>query len=241
MTDACGSRPLVRLLHTSDIHVAAAGDRAVAALQAVVDRALEAEVDVVVIAGDLFDSARVDDRALQQTIGELARLERLTVVIPGNHDCVETPSIWQRVDLSAAGDHVRFAGDPAGERLVFEHLGLAMWARGIERHEPAHRPLEGCAAPDPAYWNVVVTHGHYVSRGELSDRSSTITQDEIGQLGCDYLALGHWHRFVDVSEAGVTAYYSGSPSEPPGESPTVNVVTLHPETGVEVERLPVAP
>ena len=231
-------RPTVRLLHTSDIHVA--GDEVSAgALEAVVDTAIESEVDVVLIAGDLFDHARLADEVVEQTLAELARLEQPAIVIPGNHDCVEAPSIWQRVNLAVAGDHVRFAGDPAGERLLFEELALAVWARGIERHEPRHRPLNGYVAADPGYWDVVVTHGHYVPTGEASDRSSPITQDEIGQLGCDYLALGHWHRFLDVSEGGVTAFYPGSPSESRGEIPTVNVVTLHPDEGVGVERRPI--
>jgi DNA repair protein SbcD/Mre11 len=232
-------RPVVRLLHTSDIHVAG-DDLSAGALRAVIDTAVDSDVDVVLIAGDLFDHARIDDGVVERTVVQLARLEQPVIVIPGNHDCVEVPSIWQRADLSAAGNHVRFVGEPAGERLVFEDLALEVWARGIERHEPRHRPLDGYQPADPGYWSVVVTHGHYVATGEQSDRSSPITQDEIGQLGCDYLALGHWHRFLDVSEGGVTAFYPGSPSDVRGEKPTVNVVTLHPETGVAVERRPIS-
>jgi DNA repair exonuclease SbcCD nuclease subunit len=228
-------RPVVRLLHTSDIHVAG-DDASAGALRAVIDTAVDSAVDVVLIAGDLFDNARLDDRVVERTVDEMARLDQPVIVVPGNHDCVEAPSIWQRADLSAAGDHVRFVGEPAGERLVFEDLALAVWARGIERHEPRHRPLDGYQPADPGYWSVVVTHGHYVPTGEKSDRSSPITQNEISRLGCDYLALGHWHHFLDVSEGGVTAFYPGSPSDVRGETPTVNVVTLDPETGVMVER-----
>jgi DNA repair exonuclease SbcCD nuclease subunit len=228
-------RPEVRMLHTSDIHIA--GDEASrAALQAVVHTAIDCDVDLVLIAGDLFDNARLRDDVVDETIGELGRLGRPVVVIPGNHDCVDEQSIYRRVDLRKAGDHVFFAGETAGQQLVFEELSLSIWARGIENHDPANRPLLGCLPADPAYWSVVVTHGHYVPTGERSDRSSRITQEEIGRLDCDYLALGHWHRFVDVSEGGVRAYYSGSPTEPGRDGPTVNLVTLHPDTGVHVER-----
>jgi DNA repair exonuclease SbcCD nuclease subunit len=225
------------MLHTSDIHISGDGD-AIDALRAVVDTALDTGVDIVIIAGDLFDSARVGDLAVKQTLVELARLDRPVVIIPGNHDCVDDQSIYLRIDLGEAGDHIHFAGDPAGQELLFEDLGLAVWARGIENHDPENRPLEGYT-PGPAdYWRVVVTHGHYVARGEDSYRSSQITQDEIGALGCQYLALGHWHRFLDVSEGSTTAYYSGSPSQPGREGPSVNLVTLDPDTGVHVERRP---
>jgi exonuclease SbcD len=228
------------MLHTSDVHLSG-GKEAKAALEAVVATALSTDVDIVLIAGDLFDHARVKDDVVDPTLVELARLDRPVVVIPGNHDCVDENSIYRRVDLSSAGAHVFFAGDPAGEQLLFADLSLAIWARGIKDHSPENRPLEGYRPADPGWWSVVITHGHYVAEGDVSDRSSPITQKEIGQLGCDYLALGHWHRFLDVSEGGVTAYYSGSPSEPRLHEASVNLVTLDRRTGVQVERLSIAP
>jgi DNA repair exonuclease SbcCD nuclease subunit len=223
------------MLHTSDIHIAG-DERSLEALQAVVSIAIESDVDIVLIAGDLFDSARVGDVAVGRALAELSKLSRPVVVIPGNHDCVDERSIYHRVDLSDAGDHMRFAGNPDGEELLFKDLSLSVWARGIENHDPSHHPLDGYKPADPAQWSVVLTHGHYVPDGEKSDRSSTIRQEEIAQLQCDYVALGHWHHFVDVSEPGVKAFYSGSPSEPSSTRASVNLVTLDPETGVHVDR-----
>jgi DNA repair exonuclease SbcCD nuclease subunit len=223
------------MLHTSDIHIAG-DDASMESLRAVVTTARQSAVDLVLIAGDLFDSSRVRHDAVAQTLAELRQVPSPVVVIPGNHDCVDAQSIYHRVDLASAGDHVFFAGNPAGEELVFANLSLMIWARGIENHDPRNRPLAGYTATDPAWWRVVLTHGHYVPHGEPSDRSSQITQEEIGQLQCDYLALGHWHRFLDVSEGDVTAFYSGSPGEPAVGGGSVNLVTLDPEAGVHVER-----
>jgi DNA repair exonuclease SbcCD nuclease subunit len=234
------ARPSVRLLHTSDIHIA--GDRpSLDGLRAVVETANQLDVDIVLVAGDLFDSSRVGDEAVGLALSELGRFQRRVVVIPGNHDCVDDRSIYHRVDLTTAGDHVLFAGDPAGEELVFEDLSLIVWARGIESHDPDNRPLAGYAPADPSYWRVVLTHGHYVPNGELSGRSSPINQDEIGRLECDYLALGHWHRFADVSEGGVKAFYSGSPCDFGLTGTTVNLVTLSDHAGVTVERQTIGP
>jgi DNA repair exonuclease SbcCD nuclease subunit len=227
--------PVVRMLHTSDVHIWD-DETSIASLHAVVDAAIQSEVDIVLVAGDLFDNARISDAAAQRTIGELARLGCPVVVIPGNHDCIDERSIYRRVELAEAGDHVFFVADPLGSELMFEELALVVWARGIENHEPSHRPLSSYRPSDPTRWSVVLTHGHYVREGEVSDRSSRITQAEIRQLQCHYVALGHWHRFADVSEPGVKAFYSGSPSEPGSDGASVNFVTLHPESGVHVER-----
>jgi exonuclease SbcD len=228
-------RPSVRLLHTSDIHIA--GDRpSLEGLQAVVETANQLDVDIVLVAGDLFDSARVADEAVGLALSQLGRFQRPVVVIPGNHDCVDDRSIYHRVDLTTAGEHVFFAGDPEGEQLVFEDLSLIVWARGIESHDPGNRPLAGYAPADPRYWRVVLTHGHFVPNGDQSGRSSPINQEEIGQLECDYLALGHWHQFADVSQGDVKAFYSGSPCDFGLTGTTVNLVTLSDEGGVSVER-----
>ena len=225
--------PVVRMLHTSDVHISD-DEASIASLRAVIDTAIACNVDIVLIAGDLFDNARISDDAAQRTIVELGRLTCPVVVIPGNHDCVDERSIYRRVELAKAGDHVFFVANPAGSELVFEDLALVVWARGIENHEPTHRPLAGYRPGDPTRWSVVLTHGHYVRTGEISDRSSMITQREIAQLRCHYVALGHWHRFVDVSEAAVKAFYSGSPNS--SDDASVNLVSLHPTSGVLVER-----
>jgi DNA repair protein SbcD/Mre11 len=228
------SLPLVRLLHTSDLHISDLAS--VSSLDSVVEVALASDVDLVVIAGDLFESARVGPEVVDRTIGVLSRLQSPVVVIPGNHDCIDERSIYHRVDLGQAGDHVNFVGCPEGKELAFDELSLVVWAKGIESHDPENRPLAGYIPAPPGRWSVVVTHGHFVPEGERSDRSSQIRQEEIARLSCHYLALGHWHRFVDVSEGTVTACYSGAPQGSDTQDATVNLVTLHPERGVGVER-----
>ena len=122
---------MVRMLHTSDVHIT--GVDSVNTLHCVIDAALERGVDIVLIAGDLFDSSRVSDEAVAFVVAELARVGRPVVVIPGNHDCVDEQSIYHRADLRAAGPHVFFAGNPAGEELVFEDLDLIVLSKGMSR------------------------------------------------------------------------------------------------------------
>ncbi|MCL0101464.1 DNA repair exonuclease [Dehalococcoidia bacterium] len=231
-------RPPVRLLHTSDLHLGddINPDGRHTGLRAIVDTALAKKIDVVLIAGDFFDNARVKEEAIEHAITELSRLTMPTVVIPGNHDCLGENSIYARADLSKAGSHVHFVDSPDGNDLLFDDLHLRIWGKGIEDHHPGHKPLEGYRSTGNGYWQVVVTHGHFVPSDETSYRSSPILEDEIATLGCDYLALGHWHRFLDLSANGVTAYYSGSPSEAGSGIDSVNIVNLDPLNGVLVER-----
>jgi DNA repair protein SbcD/Mre11 len=231
-------RPIVRLLHTSDVHLSSS-QHSKDAFQAAIDIAIDHSVDVLLIAGDLFDNSRLGPEVTDWTIDQLRRLQQPAVIIPGNHDCVDETSIYHRVDLTAAGDHVYVVADPRGSVVRFENLQLTIWARGIQTHSPSNRPLLGYQPDDPSYWRIVMTHGHYVPVGEVSDRSSQIDEAEIAELDCDYVALGHWHRFLDLSVAGVAAFYCGSPSESAAGAASVNLVELHPTFGISVRRVPV--
>ena len=223
----------VTLLHTADLHIDE-GQASIAAMRAVIDIALAERVDLVLIAGDTFDHERVSDLAARSVITELARLNQPVVIIPGNHDCIDSRSIYWRVDLTEAGPHVYFIDDPAGREPIFPDLCVAIWARGIEMHTPENRPLAGDRPSDPHFWRIVLAHGLYVAAGESSYRSSQIHEEEIAALECDYLALGHVHRYWEVSSGPVTASYPGSATE--DSIPGVNLVRLDEGFGVRIER-----
>jgi DNA repair exonuclease SbcCD nuclease subunit len=232
-------RKRLRLIHTADIHV---GDdynaaRRLAGLAAVADATLAKAVDALLIAGDLFDNARVAPEEVGRALEQLARLTVPVFVTPGNHDCLGPPSIYSRVRLSEVGLHVHFLGDPVGSRVSVNELGLDVWARGLVEHDAGYNPLLGHKASGEDTWQIVMAHGHFVPEGGPVNRSSPILAGDVGALACDYLALGHWHGWQNVSTNGVPAYYPGSPSDAVEGEPTVNLVTLDPMEGVRVQRL----
>ena len=105
----------MRLLHTSDWHLgrqfhgASLLQEQAAALDRIVALAAEAEVDAVLIAGDLYDRAIPPAEAVQLFNDTLARLSRAgaaVVAIAGNHDSHVRVSIYDPL-LSAFGVTIR--------------------------------------------------------------------------------------------------------------------------------------
>ncbi len=234
------SRRTLRLLHTSDVHIGeghTSGER-LHGLRGVVDVAQARSVDALLIVGDLFDESRVPDEQIDDAMTELARLDIPTIVTCGNHDALGPPSIHDRVALLDAGEHIRFAAAPEGEHIVFEEIDLAVWSRGMVEHTPDNLPLDGYTPHPGDLWRVVLAHGHHVEHAkDDAHRSSRISVADIAALDCDYVALGHWHRFFDASAGGVPAFYSGSPSESGGSFASVNHITLKAGRGARVERI----
>ena len=112
--------PMLRLLHTADVHLGARhtdlGERAAVlrerqftAFRVTVDLAVVEKVDLVLIAGDLFDSNTQPRRSVERVAAELGRLAKAsirTVIIPGTHDVYDGASIYRSYDLAAmARDH----------------------------------------------------------------------------------------------------------------------------------------
>lgn len=228
-----GGLPSVRLLHTADVHLDGSAERQ-STFTAVVDLALDLEVDVFVIAGDLFDHARLSSTVIDRALDDLSRMTCDVVLVPGNHDQLDDTSIYLRTDLGLVGPHLHFFGDPVGRWVRFEDLKLAVWGRGTVDHDPSFRPLATFESAHPDCWRVAVAHGFYVPAGTDTYRSSPITEAEIGSLECDYLALGHWHHHRDISSGGVIAHYAGSPSE--GDR-CVNLVELNASSGIRIDRI----
>src|SRR5579884_2311318 len=89
------------ILHTADVHLGSmAFGREENAFRRAIDTAIDLDVDAVLVAGDLFDHARVDDALLEWTGDQLNRLERPVVLLPGNHDALHEASVYNRFELA---------------------------------------------------------------------------------------------------------------------------------------------
>lgn len=223
-----------KILHTSDLHLAAPGDGACDSLQTLVSLAIRSKVDLVIIAGDLFDHNRVSDSLISFTVEELRRLAIPTVILPGNHDCLVPGSVFERTELWRDCANVRILRSPHGEMLDLPGLGVSIWGKSISTDDSGDiQPLAGIPQPQGnGYWHIAVAHGYYVSTDHPLFPSYHITEEEIVASGWDYIALGHIPVFRCICNEPVKAYYCGSPSL----SGTVALVELAEETGVQVTR-----
>ena len=229
------------LLHTSDIHLdnnlGPSGEETVGQLgmMHVVDKALSLDVDVFLLAGDLFDHNRVNASCLEFASEQLARLRCPVVMVTGNHDCLADYSVYHRFDPADAGDHIHFIREEMGE--VIDVAGLRVWGRGIVDHHPGHKPLGVVPVHEGGEWFVGITHGYYVNRGAQM-YSSLITPEEVEASGFDYLALGHVHVFSTMQHGKTLAVYPGSPNLGQGtRERTAAHVELDPANGVSVQRV----
>jgi DNA repair protein SbcD/Mre11 len=223
---------MLRLLHTADVHLGARHDdlgeaaaaqreRQFAAFKATIDLAISEKVDILLIAGDLFDSNTQPRRSVERVAGELRRLVAArirTVIIPGTHDCYDRASIYRAYDLAAlagseAGDDLVTVLTPSVPSIHLSACEATVQATIFPTKRAPYSPLRDIriAEESAAGWNIGMVHGS-ISIPDRTDRDEVVvTKEEIAATGLDYLALGHWHS-AQQGRAGTTAYaYSGAP------------------------------
>jgi DNA repair exonuclease SbcCD nuclease subunit len=228
----------LRILHTADVHLSDDLDPEArfAGWRAFLGQAGQA--DLLIVAGDLFDHGRVPQSLLDQVVEDLAATPVPVVILPGNHDLAGPGSVQERFDVTRAGPHVISLDAPDGRTAEVPGLDVTVWGRGMTDHTPANNPLAGHAAPGRGRWHIAVAHGHFQPAGPGEGRSSPLAEADLAVLECDYLALGHWHRYFEIPVAGVTGGYPGPPSRgylgPPA---TANLVTLGRAPRAIIERL----
>jgi DNA repair protein SbcD/Mre11 len=233
----------VRILHTSDWHLGrtfhghqtlgAAG----AVLAALADEVRRRSVDVVLVAGDVFDSAAPSAAALDALTGALRALRAAgaqVVLTSGNHDSVTRLGLHAEW-LGAAGIHLVTRFERLDEPVVLRDEHGPVHVYGIPYLEPAI--VRGLVPDEPLRthgealtWamdriradaerrggrSVVLAHCFAAEvRAEVTDVERDIVQGGLNLVstdvfdGPDYVALGHIHGRSTLTPR---VRYSGAP------------------------------
>jgi DNA repair exonuclease SbcCD nuclease subunit len=228
------------VVHSSDLHVdhdytaRLHGGDGTAGLGCVLAAARDLAADVVLLAGDTFDSHRVPQNLIEQAAAVIGAAALPVVILPGNHDPAIATAIYRDSPLKAV-KNLYVIGVTHGDTIAFPALALEVWGRPHRDYDDMI-PFEMVRARR-SRWLIAMAHGHYQPKPDRSSGprpSWLIGDDDIAATGADYVALGHWNRAVRVGNGVVPAYYSGSPEY----AGTVNVVRLSDTGGVTVTRAP---
>jgi DNA repair exonuclease SbcCD nuclease subunit len=228
----------IRLVHSSDVHVdeggsvASYGGDGAAGLAAVLSAARRLRADIVLLAGDTFETNQLSRSVIDRAGNLFADAGLPIVILPGNHDPALPDSVYSKGKYSQI-PNLMILGVTHDTSVRFAAFDVEIWGY-------AHRdyfdmaPLRG-PWPRSTRWQIAIGHGHYeppATRANPLRPSWVFGDEEIAATGADYLALGHWDRPMRVGDGTVPAYYSGSPEL----AQTVNLVRLTPGGEVIVTR-----
>lgn len=195
----------MKFLHCADLHLGCpGGGERMRAFTHMLAFCKSEKVEILLLAGDLFEAARADERTRRQVFSALAENPSLCVLIAaGNHDPIGPggnydgplpenvyvfPREWSCAEIPAYGARVwgaSFASD----------------------REPPFAPAARKRRLTPGLYDLGVLHGDLTS---ADSAYRPLRPERIAETNVQYLALGHIHARSEVRRAGRTLYaYSG--------------------------------
>lgn len=168
-----------------------------AAFENLIRRAIEIDVDFLILAGDIFDGAWRD---FNTGLWFTARLRDLTTegmrvyILAGNHDAEGKMTASLRYP-----DGVRTFGTSEPETLIDSETGAALHGQGFAKAATTEDLAAGYPAAHPGTINIGVLHTALSGR-EGHSPYAPCTLDGLRAHGYDYWALGHVHQREVCSE-----------------------------------------
>lgn len=183
------------------------------AFKQVVDYAVDIKPDLVLHAGDLFDSVRPSNRAISMGMEQILRLSKAgipTIIIAGNH---ETPRLRETGSVFRLFEHLENVYPvykSQYEKITFDDLDLAIHAvPHCFNTDMLDESLKELKVDKNYRYNIGMLHGAVTGVGPF--KSTEFNEQEISsgylKKDFDYIALGHYHEMTKVE---ANAYYCGS-------------------------------
>lgn len=199
----------MRFIHIADAHLGVQPDRGkpwsdtrarevTEAFDKVLAVAEEEQVDLLLIAGDLFHAPPAIHE-LQEVDYKLSKLTRTrTVMIAGNHDYRSPDGAYEKYQFQSKT--VCLPADRLAT-VYMKELGVCVTGRSYDRQEIPQGIYDDAVPAREGTINILLAHG-----GDLTH--APLKKQKLLDAGFDYIALGHIHKPEILAQDKMA--YSGS-------------------------------
>lgn len=201
---------MLKLIHAADFHLDSAFG-ALTAKQAAARRRESRDlvfrlanyvnshgIDLVLLAGDLFDSNSVFRETGEQFAQALGQMDAKVFISPGNHDWCGPGSPWQTVEWP---ENVHVFRENRLTEVELPEWNLVIHGAAFTAQEQMEGFLTGFKASEDEKIHIALLHGEIDA---AESRYASIRKEEIAASGLDYLAMGHIHKRMEPQVYGKT-------------------------------------
>ncbi|MFN4142741.1 exonuclease SbcCD subunit D [Aestuariivirga sp.] len=162
----------------------------------------------VLVAGDLYDTEAPAQKTLLEPLERMRGFPGIAWhIIPGNHDPHRGNGLWDRARSIGLPDNVHVHLSPEPASLGPEAVLLPSPLRRKSEVSDLTEWMDQAPSSDSVI-RIGLAHGSVTGFGSEGEASNPIAPDRAKRAGLDYLALGDWHRTMQV---GPGTWYAGTP------------------------------
>lgn len=199
---------MVKFIHSGDIHlglkfknVSFGGDKGKTrrlelwqSFRRLISYGIEEEVDIILLAGDIFESDFVTLSDLKRFADILSGAKKQEIfIISGNHDTIGSDSIFGRIQF---GENVHVFSSDKLESFLIERLNTRVYGLNWDRKiKDVTGVLEDIKSED-GIKSILLLHGDINGDNDYMP----IDIEYLKTLNLDYVALGHIHKPEIIAE-----------------------------------------
>ncbi|MCX7348404.1 MAG: DNA repair exonuclease, partial [Alphaproteobacteria bacterium] len=177
----------------------------------------------VLVAGDIYDNESPTQKTLLEPLERMRNFATVSWhIIPGNHDYHRGNGLWDRAQALGLPPnvHLHLTPEPAslGDNAVLLPAPL--------RRKSEVNDLTGwmdTATSGAGQIRIGLAHGSVQGFDSAGEANNPIAVDRAKRASLDYLALGDWHRTLQI---GPATWYAGTPEADRFNSQEVGQVLL---------------
>ena len=180
-----------------------------------IDYAIKSKPNLILHAGDLFDSVRPTNRAITVALEQIIRLSKEKIpfiVISGNHETPKLKETGNIFKIFEHLDHIYPIYNNKYETIPFEINGKKIIIHAVPHCQTKEGFLDNLKKVKPdssADFNVFMAHGAVtgIKEFKMNEFNELFIPTEALSKDFDYIALGHYHKYTEIVK---NAFYSGS-------------------------------
>ena len=198
---------MIKILHTGDFHIGSnfssfknkeqATQILFNSINNMINTANNQNIDIILIAGDSFDSQVVNFSLKSKLISILSKFKGKIFVCCGNHDYYFSASVWKQLELP---ENIVIFTKNEFEKYDYSENIKIYGGSFTNIYENIELPQI-----DDDNINICLVHSDILTKSHYNSYS----KEQIKQSGFDYVACGHNHKFSEILKAGDT-YYAAS-------------------------------
>src|SRR5574344_1347278 len=213
---------IVKVLHTGDLHLGKITGglterqkererEYLRTFHNIITMCLEQNVEIMLVAGDLFDCDDPQDELINDVIHEFLRIQDTVIMIaPGNHDYYRPGTYYDKISTKCENVLI-FDGKMDFYEMKIHGKEVRIYGAGFTKPVVSERLMQQREIIEDTMITLAVFHGDIIS-GNQQSYYGPLNTEWIRQNGFDDLALGHIHKQTDVIHTGHSNYaYCGCP------------------------------
>ena len=166
-------------------------------LENLVKLANDKDVDILAIAGDLFDKTSMKVSEIQRAVGEINRFEgNVVLVLPGNHDYITADSpLWDRYKKEA-NDHVVVLDEKVPVDLSEYDLNAVVYPAPCHAKHSTENAIGWVKGEEKDSGKILIGIAHGSIEGvspDFDQRYFPMSVRELQDSGVDLWLMGHTH------------------------------------------------